>query len=222
MAGTEALDFNEQLTRLREQTASRFSPEQAEMMARARTRLELSGIADRSLQVGDKVPDFALPNVRGDVVRLSDTLKSGPVVTAFYRGEWCVYCNLQLRAYQAALPEIHALGGSLIAISPQVPDNSLSTAEKNALEFQVLSDVGNRVARAFGVVFTVSDEIVDLYRGIGRMLPEINGTPGAWELPVPGTFIVDRDRVVTLAHVDPDHTRRLEPAKVIEGLRAFA
>ncbi|NEQ69599.1 MAG: AhpC/TSA family protein, partial [Symploca sp. SIO2D2] len=126
-------------------------------MAQATQDLIDTGIADQSLKLGDQMPPVSLPNATGQTVNVNQLLESGPVVISFYRGGWCPYCNFELRALQAKLPEIQALGASLVTISPQTPDSSLSTAEKNALEFEVLSDVGNQVARAFGLVFTVSE-----------------------------------------------------------------
>src|SRR6266436_2588817 len=109
-----------------------------------------SGAAEQALKKGAQAPDFILPDARGNAVTLSHLLAQGPVVIAFYRGQWCPYCHLSLRAYQQALPQLHALGASLVAISPQTPDHSLAMAEKLELTFALLSDVGNRVARQFG------------------------------------------------------------------------
>ncbi len=115
----------------------------------------------RIVQPGQNAPAFALRNQRGDVVSLDDLLADGPVVLAFYRGEWCPYCNLQLRGYQRIIPEIRARGARLVAVSPQTPGHSLSMAEKNGLDFDVLSDPDNVVARSFGLVFTIPASMQD-------------------------------------------------------------
>lgn len=107
-----------------------------------------------------------------------------------------------------------------MAISPQTPDQSLTTAEKKGLTFPVLSDVGNVVARRFGLVYTVAEALRPLYLRVGSDLPAFNGD-ASWELPVPGTFIIDRDGAVQLAFVDADYTHRLEPAALLDGLRAM-
>ncbi|MDA2919441.1 AhpC/TSA family protein [Desulfobacterota bacterium AH_259_B03_O07] len=180
-------------------------------------RLVESGIADNSLKVGDKVPDFNLPNAVGEEVRLKELLDKGPVILNFYRGGWCPYCNLELNAYQKRLPEINELGASLVAISPQTPDNSLSTAEKNELKFQVLSDVGNKVANQFGLVFKVPSELQEIYNNFGITLPKFNGDE-SWELPMPGTYVIDKDGTVSYAFADPDYTKRAEPDEVIAKL----
>jgi len=124
-----------------------------------------------------------------------------------------------LRAYQQVLGEIRAAGAELVAVSPELPDNSLSTAEKNQLGFEVLSDLGNRVARAYGLVFRLSDEVIRVYREqLGNDLARHNGDD-SWQLPVPATFVIGSDGIVQLAFVDPDYKRRLEPAEILTALR---
>lgn len=123
----------------------------------------------------DHVPDFSLPGVTGETISLLETLPSGPVVLTFYRGAWCPYCNIQLAAYEHALPAIAEAGGSLIAISPQKPDGSLSMTVKNNLTFDVLSDTGNGVARKFGLVYTLPDDLKAAYSSFGVDLAAING-----------------------------------------------
>jgi peroxiredoxin len=123
-----------------------------------------------------------------------------------------------LRAYQAILPDIERLGGTLVSVSPMLPDGSLTMAEQDELAFEVLSDVGNHVARTYGLVFRLAPEVQELYAGPwGIRLPEHNGDD-SWELPVPGTFVIDREGAVRLAFVEPDHTRRLEPDEIIDSL----
>ena len=181
-------------------------------------KLAESGIAQRALQVGAKAPDFSLPETQGSMLSLSSLIAKGAVIVTFYRGGWCPFCDLQLRAYQSVLPEIIRLGGQLVAISPQTADYSLSSVEKKQLTFPVLSDVHNRVARQYGLVFELSDVLKELQKGFGNPIPKFNGDD-SWELPMPGTFVLDRGGVVRLAHVDPDYTRRLEPAVMLDALR---
>lgn len=126
-----------------------------------------------------------------------------------------------MQAYQETLPEIRSLGASLVAISPQTPDFSLSTVDKHKLEFEVLSDVGNHVARRFGLVFRVGDAVRSAMKNFGIDLAKYNADE-SWELPVPGTFIVARDGTIRLAYVDADYTKRLEPAEIVASLRAIA
>lgn len=180
--------------------------------------LRRSGIAARALAPGAKFPDVALTDARGRRARIHDRLADGPLVVTFYRGGWCPYCSLELRAYQAALGEIRALGAGLVAVSPEAPDHSLSTAQKNALEFDVLSDVNGALADALGIRFELTPPIIALYQRAGNDLPARNGD-GRWSLPMPATYVVDRDATITLAFVDPEYRRRLEPAAALEALR---
>jgi peroxiredoxin len=180
--------------------------------------LRAEGLERNALKVGDLAPDFTLPDASGKPVTLSERLEYGPVVLKFYRGGWCPYCNLELRAYQKALPDLRAAGAQLIAVSPESPDNSLSTVEKNALAFSVLSDRGGEVAGAYRLAFELSAELKAIYRSRGRDLAEWNG--GDWTLPVPGTFVIGRDRRVALAHVDADYRSRLEPADAVAAARS--
>ena len=157
-----------------------------------------------------------------DVSSLSKhLLHRGPVVVSFYRGGRCPFCNLELRGLQRALPEIVQVGASLVAISPQLPDNSLSTEEKNQLTFPVLSDVGNIVAKRFGIVFTLPPALVHANKAIGRDLVEINGEAGVAQLPMPATFVLDKSGVIRLAFVEEDWSKRLDPDIIGNTLRGL-
>lgn len=193
-------------------------PEVLNLMLDTTRRLVDTGIAEKSLKVGEKAPDFNLPNPSGESVNLHSLLEKGPVVLNFYRGGWCPYCNLELNAYQKHLPEIESLGASLVAISPQTPDSSLSTAEKNDLKFDVLSDEGNKTANEFGLVFELAPELHELYLKFGINIPESNGND-SWEIPLPGTYVIDKDGTVKYAYANADYTKRAEPDEVISKLQ---
>jgi peroxiredoxin len=180
--------------------------------------LRTSFLIENTPAMGGEAPEFSLPNAQGKLVSLSKALSDGPVVVTFYRGSWCPYCNLQLRAYQRALPEIIALGGRLMAISAQLPDKSLSTVEQNALEFDVLSDVGNRVARSFGLVYALPDELRAALISNNKALPMFNGDD-SWELPVPATYVIGRNGRVVLASVQIDYRQRLAPEEIVAALQ---
>jgi peroxiredoxin len=159
-----------------------------------------------------------LPDTHRRQVSLTSVLHAGPAIVTFYRGGWCPYCNIQLRAYQRALPEIAGLGGQILAISPQLPDGSLSVSEKNALEFDVLSDAGNVVGRSFGLVYALPEELRAVLRLNSKALPGINGDE-SWELPVPATFVIGQDRRVALAYVDVACRRRILSPHYVRCLR---
>jgi peroxiredoxin len=175
---------------------------------------------EKALKTGDDAPDFTLPNPSGRPVSLAGLLRNGPAVVTFYRGGWCPYCNLQLRAYQQVMGEIAALGGKLVAISPQLPDGSLSTAEMNKLTFDVLSDAGNRVARSFGLVYSLPDELRAALTSNKKALPGINGDD-SWELPLPATYVIAPDRKIALAEIELDYRERLEPEAIVAALRSM-
>jgi peroxiredoxin len=215
---SNSLSLKERIAEFTKGTLDKAPAELRATLSSELRKLAESGIAKNALQVGAKAPDFRLPEARGGIQSLSSLLSEGPVIVTFYRGGWCPFCNLQLRAYQSVLPEIRRLGGQLVAISPQTPDNSLSDVEKKELTFPVLSDLHNIVARQYGLVFELSDVLKELQKGWGNPLPKYNGDD-SWELPVPGTFVLDRNGVVRLAHVDPDYMRRLEPSIMLDALR---
>jgi peroxiredoxin len=198
----------DQIAALEEALASQAPAAVLATYGREIEALVRSGIAASSLHEGALAPDFTLRNVDGRPVTLSALLAERPVVLTFYRGAWCPYCNLQLRAYQAILPQIRELGATLVAVSPQTPDNSLTTAEQKGLTFPVLSDAGNQVARRYGLVFSLSETL----RAVSADLPAYNGED-SWELPMPGTFVIAPDGTVRLAFAAMDrHATLLRPS----------
>lgn len=195
----------------------KFPPEKAEIMQEAIQTLTKEFQNRRTLRIDDQAPDFVLQNVDGKPISLSEKLQEGAVLLSFYFGSWSPYCNLELRAYQGLLPQIKALGSSMIAISPQTPDASRKTALRNALSFDLLSDKNCQVARDYGIVFEVSNPLKQLYSELGHALPDYNGTED-WLLPVPATFIIDRQQQIALAHIEVDYRKRYEPTDAIAVL----
>src|SRR6185503_3828718 len=148
----------------------------------------------------------------------------GPVVASFYRGAWCPYCNMDLQALQAALPEIEARGANLIAISPQTAPNSRKSQRDNKLAFPILSDDKSRVAAAYGLRFSLPDYLVELYKGFKNDLPTFNDDP-AWVLPMPARYVIGPDGIIAYAEVNPDYTQRPDPSEllpVLDRLQASA
>ena len=200
--------------------ASTRIPEEAlAIMRAADEELTAQGVGNDALKVGDTLPDAELTSATGETVRMSELAAKGPLVITFYRGGWCPYCNLELKAYQDLLSEITALGGQLVAVTPEKPDNSLSTTEKNALTFPVLTDNENSFAKALGIVFELPAPLQALYGKFGMDLPGLNAGSG-WTLPIPATFVVGADGKIVLADVDTNYTRRLEPSEAVAALSA--
>jgi peroxiredoxin len=184
-------------------------------------RLE-EGVPTDVIKVGDTLETFTLDDATGKPVTLESLVETGPAVIVFYRGGWCPYCNLALRAYQReVLPELSGAGGRLVAISPQTPDQSLSTAEKAQLEFTVLSDPGSRVASRIGIAFQEEDEVLEAQRKLGLDLRQVNAE-GSINLPRPTVLIVDTDRTVRFVDVQPDFTARTEVADILAALAEIA
>ena len=174
------------------------------------------------LRVGQVAPDFTLTDATDNPVSSTTLRTKGPVVISFYRGAWCPFCNIELRALQAALPQFRELGATLIAISPEKPDYAMPMIEREALTFGVLSDPGNQVAKQFGLVYQLDGEArrVSL-ETFGTDLPTFNGDE-SWELPVPATYVIDQQGLVKLAFFDPEFRNRVEPKAILEVLRGLS
>lgn len=196
-------------------------PEVRAIMERATAELVASGAAGRALRAGDRAPAFTLEAQDGTPLSSADLLADGPLVVSFYRGVWCPYCNMELQALEAARGDFAAAGARLAAISPQNRVNSRKAVRENGLSFPILSDPGNAVAAAFGLRFALPDYLVDLYTSLGNMLPNFNGDD-SWTLPMPGRFVIGGDGLIAYAEVNPDYTRRPEPADMLPAIRRAA
>ncbi|KAL6243413.1 hypothetical protein RBB50_009405 [Rhinocladiella similis] len=173
-----------------------------------------------TIQVGDSLPAFKLTDALGKEVSSADLLAKGPIVMTFYRGEWCPFCNLALGALQKRIPEFEAKGVTLVAITPELPNSSLSTVEKNALKFSVLSDVGNKYAAKLGIVWTQPDSLREPFAKFGNDLKARNGDD-SFALPIPATLLVDSSGKVRNTFIDPDYKKRVEPSQVLEWINAL-
>ncbi len=211
--------LQEQLDARKATFRARTPQDLAEMMAEGNRKVAESGVLESAKQVGDDAPDFTLEDATGQPVSLASLLEKGPVVLLWYRGGWCPYCNLTLHAYQEHLDEIKSAGATLVALTPEVPDQSLSTAEKNELEFVVLSDTGNKVAREYGVVFELPPEIHELYQSRFD-LHAYNGDDSG-TLPLSATYVIAPNGKITYAFLDADYTNRADPVEVIEEVKAI-
>lgn len=196
-------------------------PEVRAIMERANAELIASGAAARAIKAGERAPAFTLQAPDGAPTTSAELLARGPLVVSFYRGVWCPYCNMELQALQAALPDFTAAGARLVAISPQNRVNSRKSVRENGLDFPILSDPGNMIAAAFGLRFTLPDYLVELYVSLGNNLPLFNGD-ATWTLPMPGRFVIGSDGIIAYAEVNPDYTRRPEPADMLPEIRRAA
>jgi len=181
--------------------------------------LAAGGMADRSLRAGDPLPDFELPNVEGRLVAARELLRRGPLVLSFFRGGWCPYCTLELKALQKALPEIAAMGAGLAAVTPDTGSAFALAKRTNALSYEVLSDVDNGLGLSLGIIFRVPDRIRDLYLRLGIDLGARHGGGAHWFLPLPATYVVDQAGIIRHAELNPDFRQRMEPSSILTLLR---
>src|SRR5579863_5187325 len=181
--------------------------------------LKTRHLAENILPVGAKAPAFKLSDHDGKTFSSSDSLAKGRLVLCFIRGRWCPFCVGQMEAMNLIGPEIEQAGGMLIAISPQTVKQSFFMHDQHKLRFPLLSDAGNHVARQFGLSYRVPDFQAAVYRRAFVNLPFTNGDE-SWELPIPATYILDRDGTVLYASANEDYTERPEPEDILRVLRA--
>lgn len=208
------MSLSDELVARAAQGRAEHNPERSTVYATAAAALAESDILDKALREGDQAPLFALPDAFGETVALADVLARGPAVVSFYRGSWCPFCNLELRALQRELAAADASGVTLVAISPNTPDVTRDLVDGARLTFPVLSDQDNLVAKQFNLVYRMIPEHIEYYRDHGRHIAALNGSD-AWELPVPATYVIDRTGVIRYAFVDLDHRVRAEPSEVV-------
>jgi peroxiredoxin len=209
----------EQVNDLKAAAAGRLPAEVLSVFAADQAALTAEGIPPGSVKAGDKLSSFALPDATGQTVTLDEITADGPAVLVFYRGGWCPYCNLALRTYESdLLPQLGAYSARLVAISPETPDASLTTQEKDELTYTVLSDSGLQLADALGITFDPSAEGLAAQRSFGL---DISATraDGGTRLPMPTVLIVDRDQTVQFVDIHPDYTGRTEVSDVVAALQ---
>jgi peroxiredoxin len=170
------------------------------------------------LKPGQKAPDFTLNNAFGKPVSLSAQLKNGPVVLVFYRGAWCPFCNLHLHVLQKNIDNFKKYGATLIAVTPQQPDQSVKQINKKGYPFEVLSDLDDSVMKQYGLYYKLSADLVSLYKRKGLDVEQYNGK-GRVALPIPGTFVIGQDSIIKAAHAEHDYKERMEPGEIIQALQ---
>jgi peroxiredoxin len=185
--------------------------------ARAVAELRQQHLAANILPVGSKAPEFQLQDHDGKSVSSSDLLAKGRLVLCFIRGRWCPFCVAQMEAMNLVLPEIEQAGATLAALSPQTVQQSFFMRDQHNLRFPLLSDAANNVARRFGLTYRISDEQRAVFQRAFVNLPFVNGD-NSWELPIPATYIIDRDGSVLFASANEDYTERPEPADIVRLL----
>ena len=200
----------------RKALVARYVPQEVQAV-HARVVAELKQERRPELQLGMMAPAFELPDQRGQLVRSSELLPFGRLVISFFRGRWCPFCVGQLEAMNAIYAEMGRLPASLVAVSPQTVHQNSLMADQHRLRFPLLSDGENKLARQFGLVYHVPDDQRQIYQRAFINLPFVNGEP-SWELPIPATYILDRDHRILYAASNPDYTERPEPSELLRLL----
>ncbi|MES9934663.1 MAG: peroxiredoxin-like family protein [Candidatus Sedimenticola sp. PURPLELP] len=208
----------EQCREFREASMRKVPGETLQILQDASRRLMDSDFGNLALHSGNSAIDFTLPESRGGMVNLHERLSRGPVVLSFYRGSWCPYCNLEMRALIQALPKIEATGARLIAVSPELPNHIEFDPAELGTGIDLLSDKGNEVSRQYGLVMEVFESLRPLYREWGYDIPLHNGDE-SWELPIPASYVIGRDGIIKAHYVDKNYTARMEPDDIIAELK---
>ena len=206
-----------ELTNFKENWSAKTNNKVVKMFEDGISELTKNNITKKVLKVGDKVENFILKNAKNVEIELLDVVKNGPAILSWYRGSWCPYCNIQLRHYQQSLLEFSKYSATLVALTPEVPDNSLNIKEINELGFEVLTDYDNQIAKKFGIVFQLSEDLVKIYDDFHK-LQKHNGVEGN-ELPIPATYIIDQNLKIRYAFVDPDYRNRASIDEIINVLK---
>lgn len=215
--GTTMSSLQDQLERVRNELRAELSPEDRAALGATIERLRMLQIVESGLAVGEMLPDFALPDIGGRLVGSDMLLAKGPLVLAFVRGTWCPYCSLALRALDEARGPLEAMGGTLVVVSPLRADELAEAAGERGLNLTMLCDADGSYARVCGVQYEMSAEHADLYRRFGLDLDRLNAGAG-WSLPIPATYVVGPDGVITFAFAEVDWARRAEPAELLAAV----
>ena len=203
----------------RKELIAKYVPAETQAIhAQAVAELKAQRLAANILRVGTNAPTFELPDHDGKTVSSPDLLAKGRLVLCFIRGRWCPFCVGQMEAMNLILPQIEQAGATLVAISPQTVKQSFFMHDQHKLRFPLLSDAGNKVARQFGLTYRVPSLQEAVYRRAFVNLPFTNGDD-SWELPIPATYILDRDSSVLYASANEDYTERPEPADIVRMLQ---
>lgn len=211
------MNLSESLAAKKAATQKNLPADKWAIMNNSTNALSEAKLSLNALKIGDILPAFNLPNAHSTKVKLDD-FDNDYLVISFYRGGWCPYCNMELRALQDILPELKSLNTALIAISPETPDNSLTTLEKNELSFNVLSDIDNKYAKELGLVFQMPEDLRALYHSFNLNVDVHNGNKD-YELPMPATYIINKHQEVIYSFVPEDYTERLDPEIILKVIK---
>lgn len=192
-----------------------FFPAYGAAVDRLVARVNENGGGENAPRPGEAMPPFLLPDETGRLVSLASLLVQGPVAVMFYRGHWCPYCRLNVRAVVQAMERIRAVGGQVVAIMPETQAYAEKFKAEGAVPFPVLTDLDNGYALSLNLAIWLGAEIQRLLAH--QDLASFHGNDG-WVLPIPATFVVGRDGLVKARFVDPDFRKRMEIDDLVAAL----
>ena len=210
-------ELAKQIEQFNNELATQVPQEVLEAFGKSIEDLQKKNIEEKSIKLGEVMPEFLLPNVKNEIINSNEILKNGKMIIAFYRGSWCPYCNLELKMLQDHLPKIKDKKAMLVAISPQSPDNSLTVVEKHNLTFEVLTDKDNLFAKQLGISFELQDFVLPYYQALGIDLMHFNKNNDN-SLPVPAVFVIDQNGKIIYKFVDANYMNRIDIDELLQTL----
>ena len=210
-------ELAKQIEQFNNELATQVPQQVLEAFGKSIEDLQKKKIEEKSIKLGEIMPEFLLPNVKNEIINSKEILKNGKMIIAFYRGSWCPYCNLQLKTLQDYLPKIKDKKATLVAISPQSPDSSLTVVEKHNLTFEVLTDTDNLFAKQLGISFELQDFVLPYYQALGIDLMHFNKNNDN-SLPVPAVFVIDQNGKIIYKFVDGNYMNRIDIDELLQTL----
>ena len=210
-------ELAKQIEQFNNELATQVPQEVLEAFGKSIKDLKTKNIEEKSIKLGAIMPDFSLPNAKNEIIHSKEILKKGKMIIAFYRGSWCPYCNLELKALQENLSKINDKKVSLVAISPQSPDNSLTVIEKHNLTFEVLTDKDNTFAKQLGKIFELQDFVLPFYNALGINLSSFNKNDDN-SLPIPAVFVVNENGIIIYKFADANYMNRIDIDELLNTL----
>lgn len=209
------MNLTEQLDRIREVGFAQMPKQVGKVLLDGIEEVAKSNLTSTSLKKGDQIPQFELVDIHEERKNVKELMTKDYLIINFYRGGWCPYCNLELKEYERLKDAFEAVGASIVAISPEKPEYTSITSNKNAITFDVLSDENATIMKEFGIVFQLNEKLKKEYTKFGIDLTDVNGNNN-FELPIPATYIINKDLEIVFSHIEVDYTTRLEPSVLIE------
>lgn len=211
-----------ELTEIQQSMATQLPEEVLDIMGSSLSEMLNQKLDSNALTVGDTAPDFSLKSTNQNNVNLYELLKTKPVIISFFRGSWCPFCVTELEHYQKNLvTDKKSIATHFLAISPQKTEISSQLCQNNNISLTILSDEGNEVAKKYGLVFTLPDNVRDLYKNLGANLPDFNGD-NSYQLPIPATYIIDQNKKIIFSYINVNYMERVDISELQNVLQKYS